>query len=195
MKGDKKIELLPRLADESPPLSFGQERLWFLEQYDPDSQAYNRPAHLRLLGSLNLEILEQALNQVVRRHEVLRTSFATVGNNHIQRIDKVYEVSLPLMDLSALDASARQQEAIRLTSEESLCPFDLTTGPLFRTRVIRLEKDEHLLLLTLHHIVFDGWSQTILHKELSKVYFSLIGILLKRAVDSIGVFMKFLKSR
>jgi amino acid adenylation domain-containing protein len=152
------------------PLSFAQERLWYVDQLEPGSPLFNVPAVLRLSGALDGPALERALAEVVRRHEVLRTTFAVVDGAPAQVVNPAAPVPLPLEDLSALPPADREHEAGRRAAEEAATPFSLARGPLLRARLLRLAADEHVLLLTLHHAVTDGWSMMLLQRELSTLY-------------------------
>jgi amino acid adenylation domain-containing protein len=152
------------------PLSFAQERLWFLEQLDPGLPLYNVPAFVKLSGSLNVAAFNGALNELVRRHEILRTSFVSVGDGPSQHISTTLELPLPLTDLSSLPTDQRWFQALDLAAAEVRQPFDLTHAPLLRTQLLRLEKNEHVLLLTMHHIVSDGWSLVQLVREMGVLY-------------------------
>jgi amino acid adenylation domain-containing protein/non-ribosomal peptide synthase protein (TIGR01720 family) len=162
------IKRAPR--DQPLPLSFAQQRLWFIDQLEPQSPLYNIPAAVRLTGELNVTALEQTFNEIIRRHEVLRTSFASVDGNPLQIISPAQPLNLPLKDLSHLAADEREVEAGRLTSHEAQQPFDLLRGPLFRVQLLRLSSTEHLLLCTMHHTVSDGWSMGILIREVAALY-------------------------
>ena len=153
------------------PLSFAQQRLWFLDQLEPGSSAYNIPAAVRLKGSLDVKALERSLKEVVRRHEVLRTNFTMVDGQPVQVIGEAEEFSLPVLELAAtLSEEEREAEVQRLAQVEAAQPFDLGTGPLLRATLLRLSADEHVALLTMHHIVSDGWSIGILIRELAALY-------------------------
>src|SRR5260370_13447607 len=151
-------------------LSFAQERLWFLDQFQPGRATYNLPGALRITAPLNVNALESSVNEIVRRHEVLRTTFALVEERPVQVIASEAKVSLPVVDLSGREASARQVEALRLAAEEAQPPFDLARGPLLRTTLLRLGEADHVLLLTMHHIVSDAWSMGVLFRELITLY-------------------------
>ena len=155
---------------EPPPLSFAQERLWFLDQLEPGGAAYNIPGALRLSGPLDLAVLERALSEIARRHEVLRTTLTLEGGRPVQVIAPATPVSLPLVSLRALDEQEREAEVRRLAEEEARRPFDLAAGPLVRARMLALAADEHVLLFTMHHVVSDGWSRAILIEELAALY-------------------------
>ena len=159
-----------RSATELCPLSFAQQRLWFLDQIEPGNPAYNMHVALRLTGRLREEALEQSLNEILRRHEALRTTFRTVGGQPVQVISPLQPLRLPVVDLTRLPASDRQAEALRLAAEEADRPFHLVHGPLFRVTLLRLDAEEHVLLLTMHHIVSDGWSTGVLYRELETLY-------------------------
>ena len=156
--------------DKDLPLSFAQQRLWFLDQLEPHSAVYNVPGALRIKGPLNLEVLERCFNEILRRHEALRTTFATAEEEPVQIIAPATTACLPVIDIHGFPEQEREDEASRLASEEASKAFDLRQGPLFRTAVIRLSEQDHVLLLTLHHIVSDGWSMGVLYGELSALY-------------------------
>ncbi|WP_164021375.1 non-ribosomal peptide synthetase [Pyxidicoccus trucidator] len=168
------IELAPPLRTisrtESPPLSFGQQRLWFLDQLQPGTASYNVPGVLHLDGELDTAALEQALRALVQRHEVLRTTFQRNAGVPTQLIHPQLDTRLPTVDLLAVPPEARETETRRLASEEALRPFDLERGPLLRTQLLRLGPTQHHLLVTLHHIVSDGWSINIMLRELGALY-------------------------
>jgi amino acid adenylation domain-containing protein len=159
-----------RPGDGPPPASFAQERLWFLDQWEPDSPVYNLGSAFRLSGGLDVTALRQALNEIVRRHEVLRTSFGAQEGQPYQVIAPQLTVELPVVDLQGLPAAQREAEAQRLAREEMVRPFDLERGPLFRASLLRLGAGEHLLVVAMHHIVSDGWSDGILFRELEALY-------------------------
>ncbi|WP_275272943.1 non-ribosomal peptide synthetase [Pantoea ananatis] len=152
------------------PLSFSQQRLWFLNQLDESSALYNIPAAVKLTGNLNLEALRIAFNKIVERHETLRTAFVAKGSTPFQTIATHLDLPVAVADLSDLPRPERQRQVASLAQSEALRPFNLTEGPLVRVRVLRLEHDSHVVLLTLHHIIADGWSMGILIKELSAFY-------------------------
>jgi amino acid adenylation domain-containing protein len=160
-------------GDGPLPLSFGQERLWFLDRLEPGSTAYNMPAAVELRGSLNVAALAAALHEVVRRHEPLRTRFEEQGGEPAQRILAAVAVDLPLIDLGSLPADIRQHQAEQLAEQHGHMPFDLRRGPLFATSLLRLGPREHRFLLVVHHIVADGWSMGVLVRELAALYEAL----------------------
>ena len=152
------------------PTSFAQQRLWFLDQLEPGNPAYNMPAAFRLVGPLDVAALEQSFNEIVRRHETLRTTFSVREGQPVQVIDPTSTLVLLVVDLRGLPESERKTEVSRLSAEEAKRPFDLAKGPLLRSTLLRLGAEEHVLLLTMHHIVSDGWSMGILFRELSSLY-------------------------
>ncbi|HEX8146261.1 MAG TPA: condensation domain-containing protein, partial [Pyrinomonadaceae bacterium] len=166
----KPLSIRPAPRDGNIPLSFAQQRLWFLEQLEPGTPLYNVPAGVRLRGPLDVEALSRALSEVVRRHEALRTTFAEADGRPAQVIAEAGDFALPLEDLSGLSAEAREGEAARLLSEEARRPFDLRRGPLLRARLLRLSGQEHVVVLVMHHIISDGWSSGVLVGELSALY-------------------------
>ncbi|HJX27966.1 MAG TPA: amino acid adenylation domain-containing protein, partial [Thermoanaerobaculia bacterium] len=166
--------MAPVLRDQSLPLSFAQERLWFLDQFEPNSPAYNVPFAIVLRGPLSPPVLEQGLRTVIERHETLRTTFHVVAGSPVQEIAAADPRPLLVADLSGLPAAARQTEAGRLIEEEARRPFDLRRGPLLRACLLRMAPEEHAALLTMHHIVSDAWSMEILVRDLGAFYRSLL---------------------
>jgi amino acid adenylation domain-containing protein len=159
---------LGRSGDRS--LSFAQQRMWFLDQLTPGSTLYNVTGALRVRGHLDDVALERALAELVLRHESLRTVFPPVDGVPVQRVLAGAELHLERGDLCALDAQAREQECQRLLARAAAKPFDLARSPLLRVTLVRLASDEHLLVLSMHHIVTDGWSMGILIRELGELY-------------------------
>jgi amino acid adenylation domain-containing protein len=155
------------------PLSFAQERLWFLHQMEPEDAGYNVPWPSRLRGSLDVWALERALGELMRRHEVLRTTFRPVEQGAVQVFHPAAPAQLPVLDLTGLTPQDHEREARRLVREDAERPFDLERGPLLRATLVRLSGEEHVLLLTLHHIVSDGWSMGVLFRDLLTLYQSL----------------------
>jgi amino acid adenylation domain-containing protein len=162
------IVRVPR--DQAFPLSFAQQRLWFLDQLQPGSAAYNIPVALRLHGALQINVIERALSELVRRHEALRTTFETVDGDARQVIATPSDFTLVLTDLTSMPAPSRETEVLRLAQLEVQHPFDLSRGPLLRVKVVRIEHLHHVLLLTMHHIVTDGWSMGIIVREIARLY-------------------------
>jgi len=152
------------------PASYAQQRLWFLDQLVPGASLYNVPTVIRLTGALNLAALELSFKAIVRRHEALRTTFDTAEGQPIQVIAPSVEISLPLIDLQELPVLAREAEAQRLIWEEIQRPFNLSEGPLLQFMLLQLNEAEHILLVILHHIIFDEWSSGVLIRELSILY-------------------------
>ncbi|RKG80214.1 amino acid adenylation domain-containing protein, partial [Corallococcus sp. CA049B] len=162
---------LTRTTHDGPlPLSFAQQRLWLLDQLQPEDASYNLPAALQLSGHLDVEALRRAFEALVTRHEALRTTFHEQQGQPTQRIQAPAEWALPLMDLSSLPEDEREKEARKLADAEARRPFRLATGPLLRSALVRLREDSHLLLVTMHHIVSDGWSMGVLVRELISLY-------------------------
>ena len=153
------------------PLSFAQQRLWFLDKFEKDSSFYNLPATVRICGAtLNVSALEKSLREVTQRHEILRTTFTTIEGQPVQVIAPQSHFTLPLSDLGQLPLARRNAEAQCLAREEAQRPFDLATGPLVRARLLRLSTEDHILLLSMHHIVSDGWSMGVLIREVAALY-------------------------
>ncbi len=152
------------------PLSFAQQRLWFLYQLEPASPLYHIPAATRLTGKLDLAALIMSFDELVRRHEVLRTTFSTIDGQPVQVIHPHEPVSVPIVDLSELTEKRRESEAQRLTLMEAILPFDITHGPLLRVGVVRMAEDDHIVPVTMHHIISDGWSMGVLIEEVAALY-------------------------
>ncbi len=150
--------------------SFAQERLWFIQQLEPHSVAYNVPRAIRIRGALNVKVLERSLNEVISRHDSLRTSFSLVAGSLRQIVAESSPLHLPLVDLSHLAADERGSKVADLAKHEAALAFDLNHGPVLRGKLLRLAADEHLLLLTMHHIVSDAWSAGIFFDELTACY-------------------------
>ncbi len=162
---------IARIARGGPiPLSFGQERLWFLEQLEPDATFNNIPLAIAIAGRLDVAALRESLVAVVRRHEVLRTSFAVRGGVPEQVIAEEAGLPLPVLDLTQVSAAERTAGVQVEAAREARMPFDLARGPLLRARMVKLGEQEHVLLLTLHHIVADGWSLGVLVREATTLY-------------------------
>ncbi|HEX7240717.1 MAG TPA: amino acid adenylation domain-containing protein, partial [Longimicrobiaceae bacterium] len=169
-----------RREDEAPlvpvdragplPLSFAQERLWFLSQMGTGGAGYTVPGAIRLTGVLDVPALERALAALVRRHETLRTVFAFADGRPVQVVRPEARTGLPLDDLTDFPAGGREAEAMRRAGEEVRRPFDLAEGPLLRVRLLRLGAEEHVLVIAMHHIVSDGWSMAVLLRELGTAY-------------------------
>ncbi|HEX8560041.1 MAG TPA: condensation domain-containing protein [Pyrinomonadaceae bacterium] len=151
------------------PLSFSQQRLWFLEKLNPGSVVYNLPGAVRLEGELDAAAFERALAEVIRRHETLRTTFTLSDGQPAQRIADGSRFRLRTIDLSARPEARRQAEVERLAQEDDR-PFDLERGPLMRASLVRISPREHILLFNFHHIIFDGWSANLIVNEISQLY-------------------------
>src|SRR5439155_5827203 len=155
---------------ESAPLSYNQQGLWVLNQLMPGTSLYHTPTAARLTGRLDCNALQSALNAVVARHDALRTSFTTIDGTPEQLVAADVSIEMPLVDLSDWPESDREAEALHVLQKEARRPFDLSEGPLIRSILVRLAAGEHVLLVTMHHIVTDGWSIGIFHRELSALY-------------------------
>jgi amino acid adenylation domain-containing protein len=160
-----------RVERDGPlPLSFAQQRLWFLDQLEPGTALYNVPAAVRLRGQLAVEALQRTLTEVVRRHESLRTTFTVEGGEPRQVIAEPEEFPLRVIDFSEMTAEAADQAALRVVAAEAVRPFDLATGPLLRVTLIRVSEQEHVVVLVMHHIISDGWSMGLLIGEVTRLY-------------------------
>jgi len=164
----------PASRDSPLPLSFAQQRLWFLDQLVPGSPAYNNFNALRLSGPIDVATLMQCFDEIARRHESLRTTFFTVDGQAVQVIAPISPLSLPMIDLCRLSEEEREVEVQRLAVEEAQTPFDLARGPLMRVTLLRLREEEHALLLVMHHMIFDGWSLGVLIQEIATLYEALV---------------------
>jgi amino acid adenylation domain-containing protein len=174
----------PPIARRDPaavvPISPAQRRLWFLQQLEPSSAAYNIPCAVRLHGRLDAPALARALGAIVQRHEALRTTFAPAEGGHdgdgqpTQRVAPALVLELPIVDLRAVPEAKREAEALRWARAEVSRPFDLERGPLIRAALLRLEETEHVLVLSIHHIVSDGWSRDVLVREAGALYAAFI---------------------
>ncbi|HEX4783488.1 MAG TPA: amino acid adenylation domain-containing protein [Candidatus Sulfotelmatobacter sp.] len=152
------------------PASFAQQRLWFLDQLDPGTAAYNLPRAFRILGPLNVDNLTRAFQLVIERHAALRTVFDSVEGEGRQIVLSEPEVEIPVVDVESFPNSEREDEALRIAAEEGRKPFDLKEGPLIRPVLVRLEPEKHFLVLTMHHIIADGWSIALLFREVTTSY-------------------------
>ncbi|MEG4242346.1 amino acid adenylation domain-containing protein [Microcoleus sp. MON2_D6] len=172
-RADQKLKappIKPASRQEELPLSFAQQRLWFLDQLQPGNPAYNIPAAVRLKGALNVAVLEQTFQEIIKRHEALRTTFNSVEGRPAQVIISSLNFTLPIVNLRELSQAEREAEAMRLAAEEARQPFDLTKWPLLRVTLLHLDETEYLLLVTVHHIVADGWSMGVLVREVAALY-------------------------
>ncbi|MFC4436070.1 condensation domain-containing protein, partial [Cupriavidus respiraculi] len=150
-----------RAGDAALPLSPAQQRMWFLWKLDPEGSAYHLAGMLRLRGTLNEAALRQTFDALVARHESLRTTFHQEGEAAVQRIHAPAPFTIAVSDLTATDATARDSLVQSLVDAEAQAPFDLERGPLLRVRLLRLADDDHILLVTMHHIISDGWSMNV----------------------------------
>jgi aspartate racemase len=168
--GGPKAVISRRPEGEPAPLSYYQQGLWVLNQLMPNTSLYHVPKAVRLTGKLDVSALQRSLDHIVTRHEALRTTFAIVDGAPLQIVNETRTLEMPLIDLSHLGEAEREAEAHRVLRVESRRTFDLCTGPLIRAVLLRLKEREHILLVTTHHIVTDGWSMGIFHRELMELY-------------------------
>jgi hypothetical protein len=162
--------IFPRQQQDNLPLSFAQSRLWFLDQLDPGMIAYNLPYAMHIKGRLDVAALRQSLNAVVERHEVLRTTFPSVAGQPIQSIAAALALDVPLLDLRSLPEPERKAQIYQLATREAQHTFDLARGPLLTAKLLHPAEEEYVLLLTIHHIVFDGWSVGVFLQEVIALY-------------------------
>ena len=163
-------QIRKRAAEESAVLSFAQQRLWFIDQFEGETPFYNNPVAVLISGALRPEILDQTLSEIIRRHEILRTHFAEVDGKPLQIVSPAAPLQIPITDLSELNEAERRPAAVEMAVAEASAPFDLSTGPLIRVKLIRLSSIEHVVLLTLHHTVTDRWSTGVLIREVATLY-------------------------
>jgi len=171
------LPTLPRISIEERaqwgnllPLSFGQQRLWFLDQLEPENTSYNVPLAVKLTGELHIAALERTFNEIVRRHEVLRTRFEIVEGEPRQEVLDAARTKLEVTDLSSLSEVDREAALTQALRAENRKPFDLAHGPMLRVKLLRLDDHEHVLLLTMHHIVSDEWSKAVFIREVATLY-------------------------
>ncbi|WP_129782635.1 non-ribosomal peptide synthetase [Peristeroidobacter soli] len=164
------IEALPRVDHAVMTPSWAQQRLWFVDQMECGCAAYNIAIAVRIIGSLHRQPLKLALDRLITRHESLRTTFTNVDGHPMQRIGEVHSFDLKEIDLSGYDASERSAHEHKQKREEVHEKFDLSAGPLIRGRLLRVRDQEHLLLITMHHIISDGWSMGVFFRELGELY-------------------------
>ena len=172
--GEANVSTMPDLVavDHSipQPLSFAQQRLWLIDQIEPGSTQYLMPYSLRFDGELNIDALTRALDAMIQRHKVLRTVYRDQDGQAVQVICDAHITDLPVIDISHLEGDAKQAEAQRLADGETDIPFDLANDLMLRAKLVKLADDDHLLLMTLHHIAADGWSENILQDELAAIF-------------------------
>ncbi|MBN3897507.1 MAG: amino acid adenylation domain-containing protein [Nostoc sp. NOS(2021)] len=161
---------IQKITKEVQPLSFAQQRLWFINQLEPGNLAYNISLAINLKGQLKVTLLEHSLNEIVRRHETLRTTFTTVNGQPVQVIAPSLKLSISVVDCQKIPGAKRETEVRRLATQQSQQSFDLAQGPLLRARVLCLSPQEHILLLVMHHIISDAWSVEILMQEMASTY-------------------------
>jgi amino acid adenylation domain-containing protein len=170
-KQGESIPLITQTSREVPiPLSFSQQRLWFLDQLDPGNTAYNSTFALRLVGPLNIYALNASIDRIIQRHESLRTCIRRVDGVPLQIISAPTQVAIPLIDLKQLSPDKREGFAQRMIARQARVPFDLQRGPLIRAALMRLDDADHVLMLIVHHIIFDGWSFGVFMRELTAHY-------------------------
>jgi amino acid adenylation domain-containing protein/FkbH-like protein len=169
VSGDRvRPEIQPISRQGALPLSFAQQQLWLIQQMDPESHLYNVPRAIQLKGQLNIEALRSTLNEIVRRHEVLRTRFVAVNGEPVQVIESTLEIPLPMSEV------ASEEEAVRLAHQQYRKAFDLEKGPLLRARLIRIREENHVLAVIMHHIVSDGQTGGVFFAELGEIYQALV---------------------
>ncbi|MDO8971848.1 MAG: condensation domain-containing protein, partial [Saprospiraceae bacterium] len=164
------MQIQPVLREGGVCVSFSQERMWFLSRLDPENFAYNLSGGYRFKGWIRVDILERCLTEIVRRHEMMRSIFRDMDGKLVQVVLPPFAFPLPVVDLQEVSVSEREQMAQRLSGEEARRPFDLSTGPFFRAVLLRLSEDDHILVLTMHHIITDGWSFDVFVRELEVLY-------------------------
>jgi hypothetical protein len=172
---DSEARRIPRRSSQgSATLSYSQQRVWLINELEPDNIAYNDTLALRLKGMLNVAALKQSIQEIVNRHEILRTTFCVVNGEPVQIIVPSLNIDLPVVDLENLPGADREVLVQQLATEEGRVPFKITRTPLLRTLLFKISKSEHLFLLVIHHIVSDGWSLGIFIKEMAASYEAMI---------------------
>src|SRR5579859_3895889 len=156
------------------PTTLAQQSFWYLDRLEPGNPCWNIAVRFRINGALDPAVLESAVNLIAQRHEILRTSFVTSEGTLVQLVHENAAIPLPLDDLTHLSPAARDAEEERRTIAEAAFPFDLKTGPLLRVRLLKLAAQEHMFLMTVHHIVSDGWSIGVFSDEIGAIYESLV---------------------
>ena len=169
-QSDAGSSIQPISREQTIPLSFAQQRLWVIEKMGLNSNAYNIPLTLHLVGKLDYVALQKSINQIIARHETLRTTFSEINGTPVQVINPPFELELPKKDLSELTPSEATTKLQKLLQEENKLSFNLEVDPPIRAQLFKLGTTEHILQITLHHIASDGWSLTVLPKELSAIY-------------------------
>ncbi|WP_242295072.1 condensation domain-containing protein, partial [Bacillus cereus group sp. BfR-BA-01381] len=164
------LPIQPVTREENLPLSFAQQRLWFLDQLEPGNVSYNIPAAISFKGTLNVQALNQSINEIIRRHEILRTVFKEVEDKPVQVVMPFQQKNIEVIDLTKLVKEKKEYEKNELIKKEAHRAFDLNKGPLIRECLIKLDELEHILMLNMHHIISDGWSMDVIIKELSTLY-------------------------
>src|SRR5262249_31591449 len=169
--GAAPVEAIGRVARGGElPLSYAQQRLWFIDQLEPGSTVYNIPGAVRLSGRLDAEALRRSLNEIISRHEVLRTIFPSRDGEPRQQINQLGELQPDFLDLIESDERERQEKLQEILRDEARRGFDLSRGPLIRAKLIRLAEDQHVLIVNMHHIVSDGWSIEVMVGEFCRLY-------------------------
>lgn len=170
-RGSFVAESIPRRINGDPtPLSFAQQRLWFLEQIVPGTAVHNIPGAVRVQGRLDVEAVERSIQEILRRHEALRTTFVVIAERPMQVVLPAGPLTLPVVAVTATTDAEREAEITRYLAEEARTPFDLTSAPLFRAKLLRLRDDEYIFSLTMHHIATDGWSFGVFLREFTTLY-------------------------
>jgi len=175
LPADKRRALEEKLIKEGAkygvyPLSFAQQRLWFLNQFEQNAAVYNLPSAFRFTGSLNLEALEKSIRAIISRHEILRTVFTVVDTQAFQVVLKDIPLKIDTIDLQTLETAEREKKIRELVNKEARTPFNLKKAPLFRAKLVKVAPQEHIVLLTMHHIISDGWSMGIFTQEIALLY-------------------------
>ena len=156
------------------PLSFAQSRLWILDRFQPGNPAYNIATSVPLYGRVDAPVLERTINEIVRRHEALRTTFEVIDGQPAQVVKASLKLQLEIVDLRSRSGVARREDVSRFIYTESRRPFDLRTGPLLHASLVRLDSSRSFLMLVMHHIVSDGWSMAVLNRELTTIYMAFL---------------------
>ena len=168
------LSIKPISRDMELPLSYAQERLWFIDQLEPNSSAYNLPGAIRLRGEIKPEILIEAFTRIIKRHENLRTVFQTRESRPVQVIKAPEEFNMQIIDLTDISEEEKEIKAKQIATKEAQTPFNLSEGPLLRAKLIKMVEGDYIIVVNMHHIISDGWSIGILIQEIGKIIEALL---------------------
>jgi len=157
-------------AVKTYPLSYAQRRLWFLDQFEPESPYYNIPMALRIKGNFSIDVFKKTIQSIINRHEALRTTFIARNGEPLQAVKPLLTIPVEVQDISSIPADTRENKIIELATADAQKPFNLEKGPLIRVSILKTAQSEHIVLLNMHHIISDGWSIGVLVAEITQLY-------------------------